>query len=183
MGAIHRDLIGWTDIGSDVNWEDYGGKWARKGPAGDWYVVLFENNHDRWGDDTCIEEGIAEYLCEVRYCDFPETDTESRVGALQYVGLDEYIVRFDLDNSWRYQGLKVSPAVPEVQLVEAVISYGVWGVLTSFSSNTAPVGLRKKALRYAREMMRDDDQRDAALDQRANGFGNTVRDFARGKIG
>ena len=34
-------MPGWTDIGSDVSWDDYGGKWARRARDGSWYVVDF----------------------------------------------------------------------------------------------------------------------------------------------
>jgi hypothetical protein len=183
MGAIHRDLIGWTELCADVNWQDYGGKWARKGPEGSWYVVAFENLYDRWGEKECLDANAVQFLCEVRYCDLPEVDGESVVGALQYVGLDEYIVRFDVDNSWRYQGRKASAELPELHLLDAVISYGISGVLTSFSSNTAAVGTRRKALQYVKEIMRYTNTLDSALDQTANACGNTVRDFSRGQIG
>jgi hypothetical protein len=39
----------WQDIGSDVNWIDYGGLWARQVDALRWQVIRFENCKD-WGD-------------------------------------------------------------------------------------------------------------------------------------
>lgn len=39
----------WTDIGSDVNWLEYGGLWARRLEDGDWHVIAFHNDGDPMG--------------------------------------------------------------------------------------------------------------------------------------
>jgi len=183
MRATHRDLRGWIELSADVNWEDYGGTWARKGPDGGWYIVKFENQYDLSSEKECRLMGVPQYLCEVKYCNIPDVRDNEIAGALKYVGMEEYIIYYDTDNSWRYRGRKASPEVPEVALLDALVSYGIAGVLTSFSSDTAPVGIRKQALKYARDLMKDDVALDEALDQQANAYGNTVRDFARGQIG
>src|SRR5512146_137222 len=39
----------WVDIGSDVNWQEYGGLWARKVDKVRYQVIRFENTND-WGE-------------------------------------------------------------------------------------------------------------------------------------
>ena len=43
----------WTDIGSDCNWADYGGKWARKAKDGAYYILDFTNMYDACGEGEC----------------------------------------------------------------------------------------------------------------------------------
>lgn len=41
----------WEDIGSDVNWLDYGGLWARHLGGTEWHVIAFHNDGESEGRD------------------------------------------------------------------------------------------------------------------------------------
>lgn len=71
----------WQDIGSDVNWADYGGMWARpqRGKPGRYWVIQFENRRE-WGD------GATGYHVQLHdaYLDNPQ-----RAQALESSGIDD----------------------------------------------------------------------------------------------
>jgi hypothetical protein len=92
----------WTDIGSDVNWQDYGGHWARKIDDTNYMVIHFDRETD--SDDyyvTVSEVDLAhEWLAgAMQHADVP-TD-----------GLDEY-------------GDKIDPEAYRLMQVWACHSYG-----------------------------------------------------------
>lgn len=184
MGATRREMVGWTDIGSDVNWSDYGGIWIKKDAYGGWYVIQFDNRYYSLGEQECKETDTPKFFCSVKYIDLPEIAERIKIHALDYYGpFTKYVIRFDVDNSWRYQGQCVSPECPEALLVDALVHHSVSGPLETFQSPTGPWKLRNCARKYAERLMKDSDARDARLDQRVNMLGNTCRDFARGHFG
>jgi hypothetical protein len=156
-------MKGWTDLGSDVSWEDYGGKWGRKGPDGAWYVVRFDNLEDAMGRDA-----PHKFSCDVLRVDLRQIPEKEQESARRCVGLDleEY----------------GDPAVREVAQVEACVSYGTYAPLDNFEGDKYPARLRADARRKAEEYMRDAKALDTALDRPVNAIGSTARDFGRGDI-
>lgn len=70
---------GWTDIGSDVNWREYGGLWGRCVGGTRWHVIWFmpcsEYERDKPG-----------YMCELTEVDTTSGDLAS---ALRFCGYAE----------------------------------------------------------------------------------------------
>lgn len=178
-----RRIKGWTELCADSSWEDYGGRWCKKGPDGAWYVLKFENMYDAMGEKDAKESGAAQFSCEVVYCKLDEVDPDEVVRALESCGADDYIERVDIDASWRYLGKRPKPGLDELILLECLTGYGVGGILETFTSETAPWGIRNEARKYAEKLMRDEDEREERLDRQVNVIGNSARDFARGQIG
>ena len=153
----------WTDIGSDVDWEQYGGKWAKADPAhpGRYYVIEFVNMEEACGSDN---EGHDKYLCEIKQVDLNEIPDDELKSAFDCCG-------YDLDDP-DYQS--------DMCKVEACASYGISAPMECFGSNTYASRLRAKARRYADELMADEALVQSQLDQTVNGIGSTARDFGQG---
>src|SRR6185437_2113302 len=186
-------LRGWTDIGSDSSWDEYGGKWARRAADGSYYVLDFTNVHEVTGE----EEG-TKYVCEVKRVDLSDLDDKAIASALACVGLerqgcclrgacvivpektvltsreDSRIIasRHDSEHPERY----------ELVLVEACVSYGHAQPLDSSSGNTRPANVRANARRIAESLMRDMVKLESALDRPVNRIGSTAREYGRGDI-
>ena len=182
----HRDMSnmkGWTNIGGDINWQDYGGRWGKKGPDGAWYVLKFDNMYEVMGEKDAMATNTQQYSCEVVYCKLEDIREREAVNALECCGQNGLIERYDIDNSWRYLGKRPGPEVNELLLLSCLIDYGIGGILERFTSATASWGTRNKARKYAEEIMKDEAELEDRLDRQANAIGNSVRDFARGQIG
>lgn len=160
-------MKGWTDIGSDSSWEDYGGKWARRAKDGSWYVVDFCNMYDACGEDECKADGQDQYVCEVKRVDLADLDAETLASACKCVGL--YLEEVSVEHR-------------EIAQVEACVSYGASQPLESFSGNVRPANVRANARRAAETLMRDTEALTAKLDRPVNAIGSTAREYARGEI-
>lgn len=66
----------WVDIGSDVNWREYGGLWARHVGGTTWHVIWFMPSSE-------YERGRPGYMCELCEVDTASKDLPS---ALQCCG-------------------------------------------------------------------------------------------------
>ena len=139
------NMKGWTNLGGDVNWEDYGGKWCKQGPDGAWYVLRFENMYEVMGKNDAKDRGVAQYSCDVVYCKLEEVPEQEKVKALECSGLDDLLERYDVDNSWRYLGKRPGPEVNELLLLDSLIGYGIGGSLETFNSYAAPWATRNRA--------------------------------------
>jgi hypothetical protein len=173
---------GWIDTGSDVNWSDYGGKWARRAPDGSYYVIDFTNMYDACGEEECRRDGQAQYVCEVKRVDLVGgIDGTTLARALECVGwrivLGEGIVSD--------QGDLVAPKqTPQCELacVEACVSYGCAAPLESFSGNKRASWIRAEARRYAETCMRDDALLEERLQRPVNAIGSTAAEYGRGDL-
>jgi len=156
-------MKGWTDVGSDVNWVDYHGKWARKAADGSWYVLDWTNMVD-----ACGAEGEdCPYVCEVKRVDLSDLSAETLKSALDCVGLD-------LDD--------VKPEHRDCALVEACVSYGCAQPLESFSGAKYPERIRANARRYAEQCMKDAALLAERLARPVNRIGSTAAEYGRGDI-
>lgn len=100
----------WHDIGSDVNWIDYGGLWARHVGGTVYHVLAFYN------DGTDFETDKKSYAASLR-----EVDTLSNVlpAALNCCGWDDETAALTLNQ------------------VHALAMYGAGDILWSHSGNNA----------------------------------------------
>jgi hypothetical protein len=154
-------MKGWIDLGSDVNWVDYSGKWGKRAKDGSWYVIDFTNMVDACGE----EAADAPYVCEVKRVDLSELTDANRRAALDCVGLD-------LED--------VEPRHREAALVEACVSYGFMQPLDSFSGARHAARIRANARRAAEALMRDAGALETALERPVNKIGSTAREYGRG---
>lgn len=124
----------WYDIGSDINWIDYGGNWARQITATTYHVIRFDNMLEALGERDFAESGSARYnvqLCEV------DIESDSLVDALRSCGTgDEEANNLPLNK------------------VAALSGYGAYVPLESYSGNNAHI-LLQQAKRESRRLQRD----------------------------
>lgn len=160
-------MKGWTDIGSDVSWSDYGGNWAKRADSGVWFVVTFTNMFDACGERDCKRDGVPQYLAEVRSVDPSDLPDRTIKSALDSVGYEE-------------TGPGIMPS--ELVIVEACVGYGAYAPLESFSSDTYPERLRAKARRAAEALIRDAAAFEAKLELPVNQIGSTAREYMQGDL-
>lgn len=170
----------WTDIGSDVNWTDYHGKWARRAPDGSYYVLDWTNMIDACG---CDAEGGPEYVCEVKRVDLDDLSPETIAQALACVGMrllgNDSIVT---DGADRVVATADDRERHSLVLVEACTSYGCAQPIESFSGSEYPARIRAKARRYAESLMKDAPRLQERLERPVNKIGSTAREYGRGDI-
>ena len=158
----------WKEMYADVNWSDYGGKWAYPCPrkALAWYVLDFTNMDDACGRDN---EGQDTYLCEVNYVDLTKVSQSQLQSAVESCGPS----REDFEDM----------AVPDRCFVSmiAVHDYGIKAPLYTASGNRAS-WVRAEARRYAESLMSDDELLSERMDKPVNKIGSTAADFLRGDI-
>jgi hypothetical protein len=159
---------GWIDLGSDVSWDEYGGKWGKRARDGSWYVIDFTNMYEACGEDECKRDGCAQYTCEVKRVDLNDIDAETLNRARDCVGLD------CLDD--------VPEAHREAALVEACVAYGCAQPLESFNGDSYPDRIRAQARRYAETCMRDARLLRERLARPVNKIGSTAEEYGRGDL-
>lgn len=149
----------WTDIGSDVNWIDYGGRWARHIVGTRYHVIRFENCEE-WGD------GATGYHCDLQEVDIASEQLEQ---AYKCVGLHaEEVAEHGM------------PARDLIK-VEALASYGAYAPLWQ-EAGTNSRKLLSAAKRESRLLATDDDAYEARMDRPVNAIGSTAREYASGDV-
>jgi hypothetical protein len=174
-------MKGWTDAGSDTNWEDYGGLWARRAPDGSWYVLRWTNLWDAAGEDS----GLDKYECDVKRIHLGETPKREIDSALKSCGwsLREEDGKPIVVNDWEGTPVVVGDAEHfELCLVECCVGYGLGAPLESFTGSKYPLRIRAEARRYAEQCMKDDDLLEERLDRPVNAIGSTAREYGAGDI-
>lgn len=164
----------WTDIGSDVNWEDYGGKWARIAKDGTVFIVRFENGHEH-------DKDLPRYMCDVQMVDLQNLTEENINSALRSCGY-----RLTEDGIVSDSGDIVAESTDKrrftLVLAEVCSSHGLYAPLWNISSETYPARLRATARRMAESLMRDHNSLQAALERPVNAIGSTAREYGLGDI-
>ena len=144
----------WTDIGSDVNWQDYGGCWARHISGTRYHVIRFENCRD-WGD------GATGY-----HCDLSEVDTSNpQLAAAQRSCGDD-----GTENE--------SHPFAQVYCLHA---YGAHAPLWQ-DSGTRVRELIRAAKRESRLLATNGAEYEERMDRPVNAIGTSARNYGLGKI-
>lgn len=157
----------WQDLGSDCNWQDYGGKWGRKDPSNPrvWYVIRHENLIDCMGERDVEESGCDPHVSDVYRVDLDATAEDTIASALQYCGVD-------LDD--------LDPEYHDVAIVESLVSYGAAAPMGTYTDKSYPERARAAARRAAEELIADSDACEEALNRPVNRLGSTAAEYARG---
>lgn len=166
MTAINHGPLGkaWTDIGSDVNWSDYGGRWARHIEGTRYHVIRFENCEE-WGD------GATGY-----HCDLQEVDTSNPqlAQAMRSCGPVAENNGDPLDWSDEY-----GDPLPVLCLVAALSSYGAYAPLWQEASGNSHRLLRA-AKRESRLLASDSEAYEARMSRAVNAVGTSARNYGLG---
>ena len=194
------DLKGWTDIGSDINWQDYGGRWAKRLRPGAYLVLRFENMEECCGADHNPDElYIAEVLC----VDLREvTESGALTSALRSCGVkldarpigEDDEIRLVQEHSGDV-AVALDPTNPEpfeLCLVDACVGYGAYAPLHTESGPNQPINVRGRARAFAEELIREEPANvkspilpsrvDALMERPVNKIGSTGREYMRGDI-
>jgi hypothetical protein len=132
--ASHR----WYDLGSDVNWEDYGGMWGRPAPTDSepdrWLVIRVDPEVD--GGDTVYADAITVCVSQVLAYDL-------EFSGVPLDGLDEY---GELIPTLELQGMHVRAYVE---------TWGTQGVAggDTLTERGNPTGARRARARAARLLL------------------------------
>jgi len=158
-------LHGWTELCSDVNWEDYHGMWARK-VAGAWWILVWTNLEDAMGEAEANEYG-ARFECAVKRLDLDSVPADELAAALQSYGLR-----------------MPNPGEPwaELATVEACVSYGLGAPMHEEHGNARPRNVRARARRVAESLWRDERACAATLARPVNAIGSTAEEYGRGDV-
>lgn len=177
---------GWHDIGSDVSWDEYGGKWAKFGHGRAYYVIDFTNMIEACGSDA---EGGPKYVAEVRMVDLADLPHETILSALKCCGLrfgmngPACTIESDSGDIVAQQETITHPGTLwDLVIVEACSSYGAYAPLDSVSGDSHPVNVRGKARRIAERIMRDAAERERLMARPVNRLGSTAREYMRGDL-
>lgn len=161
MTKLHKSR--WYDIGSDANWIDYGGKWARHIEGTRYHVIRFDNL------GPLLRKSANFYSCDLSEVD---TTNEQLDSALKYNGWEE--------TSWDGDPESNPARLPLCQ-VEALSSYGAAAPLWQGADRSAH-RLLAVVKRESRRLQRDSVAYEAAMDRPVNAIGSTAREYAAGDI-
>lgn len=178
-------MDGWVEIGGDVDWETYGGKWARQIPDTNQFLIIEHANMEDGGwkpgdhDDHYVCElswldldgvsGVAMCKALSSYGWYMELDVESDKGPLHIVGDSGDVISSMADSNFSYV------------LAEVCYSYGLRGPLRTFGGSY-PMRLRAAARREAEMYLANPNILGASLNRPCNRIGSTVREMASGDI-
>ncbi len=133
MPALVKRFV---DLGSDVNWEKFGGLWGKKMKTGGWLILRFENEKE-------CSNGNKGFLAEILHVDFSSSKVAERNHqALSCCGYKQTPEGIDDGN-----GCIFPKSMEQQVLVQAYIAYGFYTVLDTFKSKVRPKDLRNKAFR------------------------------------
>lgn len=166
----------WIELCSDVSWEDYHGMWAKKSKGGTWFVLVWTNMWDACGE----EEGLDQYLCDVKSLDLNELSAKDVTSALRSCGFKAT----NAEGIFNDQGDLISnePHIIERILVETCIQNGYGAPLETFTGSNRPKNVRAKARRYAEDCMRNDALHAERLARPVNAIGSTAAEYGRGDV-
>jgi len=165
---------GWKFLTGDVNWEDYGGKWAKKAWDNSWWILRFENCEE-WGD------GATGYSCDIQRIDLLEVPGDTLVSALSSCGWaysqeEQGIVCSHSDDVV----VKFTDKHFELVLIDCLSGYGCYAPMGSVTGESYPDLVRAAGHNAADEMMADSVATARALAKPANALGATAADFGCG---
>jgi hypothetical protein len=160
MTAAHGPLgKAWIDIGSDMNWSDYGGRWARHITGTRYHVIRFENCEE-WGD------GTTGYHCDLQEVDTSNPQLESALSCSGMTTADLADLQYP-NREWAK--------------VEALSSYGAYAPLWQ-QAGTNSHALLRAAKRESRLLATDNDAYTERMDRPVNAIGTSARNYGLGII-
>lgn len=138
---------GWVTLSADINWEDYGGLWAKRDRHSSskraYYVLRFQNmeDYDRQG----VRDGfLSRYEAATAWVDLDDTSPETITSALRSCGWE---LTADGKILQPYDGTYIAedPCTVDLVILDALAGYGLdWDFETS---NTHARRLRASAAR------------------------------------
>ncbi len=180
---------GWTLLTGDVNWDEYGATWARKGPDGAWYVVTFANMEEALDEREFKSSGLCRYEAAVKRVDLRTAPAEQVKGALESCGLSVDPAADFNDEGEPIPGIVgnggnaiTDPAQVESCIVECLVGFGGGAPLGDETGNGWPLRVRKAGMRLAESYMRDEHKRAAALARPVNRIGSTAEEYGHGDV-
>lgn len=144
----------------DSNWQDYGGKWARKVGDGRYHVMELLNWHDAVGED----EAPATYNVNLSEIDLTAAPESALNDAYRYYGWD---------------GTEGFLKTDEMK-VECLHSYGHKAPLWDKNGNNYSKLMTE--CRAESAALDDPAAHEAAMNRPVNAAGSTAREFAQGDI-
>lgn len=149
----------WTDIGSDGNWPEYGGRWAKHIAGTRYHVIRFENCKE-WGD------GATGYHCDLHEVDVANPQLKSALASSGMTPAD----LADLQHPNR-----------EWAKVDALSSYGAYAPLWQEAGANSHKLLRT-AKQESRLLATDSDEYEDRMDRPVNAIGTSARNYGLGII-
>lgn len=160
---------GWRELGGDINWEDYGGKWGRQDPSDSnvFYVIKHDNMSEHMSEAELEDSGIHLHVSQVVRVDLTETTDEQIESATECCGVD--LEEFDRDaQAWI--------------IVECLVDYGSAAPMGEHTHPHRADVARADARREVEELIGDEDKCNAMLDRPVNLMGSTAREYAAGDM-
>lgn len=148
----------WQDIGSDVNWTDYGGLWAARNHSSRWFVIRFDNMHEATGEESGDRYHATLYEVDL--------DSDQLPQALECCGMEYSEDMTDLS---------------DLAKVNALTSYMGGSPLWQDGGNNA-WKLVRAAKSEASQLHRSDDAYEAAMEKPVNKIGSTAREYGSGDL-
>jgi hypothetical protein len=156
----------WHDIGSDGDWIDYGGMWARRVSETRYHVLRFDNLEEHTGEQD------AGY-----HCDLSEVDTEN--GQLQSA-LESCGYPIERSGKQFFEADHETPLLP-LNCVAALALYGARAPLWQASGHNAH-SLVRQAKSESRRLSASPEAYEQAMDRPVNAIGSTAREYAAGDM-
>lgn len=151
----------WTDIGSDVNWSEHGGCWARHIDGARYHVIRFENCRE-WGD------GATGYHVELSEVTIDNPQLRAALESCDYP-IDGRDAIGDPIHGWEWMQ------------VDALHSYGAKAPLFQESSANS-WSLIRAAKRESRLLQTDSVEYQERMDRPVNAIGTSARNYGLGII-
>lgn len=165
--TVPKSWKGWKDVGSDCNWEDYGGKWMKQAPDGTYFFLVFTNMEDACGAECLEGPDPVRYICEVRQVAPAELGEEEITDCLRSCG-------------WEIDTEEMTEEEYQEYIACCAADYGTYAPLHTEASLTHPERVRAAAKREAESLMGDADELESRLSRTVNALGSTAADFRSG---
>ncbi len=146
----------WIDVGSDINWEEYGGIWGIQINDHEFYFVRFDNRDE-------MDSGMQyQYYVDVKYVDLRELSEKLLTSVRDSCG--------------------ISKDASSIELATACAQYGAAAPLKDFAGDKYPSRLRALAKRFAEQCTRDPELKVSLLGRPVNMMGTSAFNYMCGNF-
>jgi len=149
----------WIDRKNDPKWATTEGLWLRHGTGQLWFSVRFINLESQGGQGMVCEAAM------VSLNDVPRKDLLA-AAAVAKLKLDDPQPQAEL----------------EMQLVEALLDYGVYAPLLIVTTTDSPEVTQMHVMQSVNRMISHPEELNAVLDTPANVVGTTARELGQGNM-